>query len=118
MWFTTDRIDLAAALLTLGVPLAEGAGIARMQEGGKEVYGFNFQASVPGVNGMTAGTAGSLWCNWPEFKKWEAEHPEDPFSYLRVAAHNRERILDAVKQSKLVHVVRKDDGKIYLVTER
>ena len=118
MIFTTDKVDLAAAILTLGIPLCEGHGLGRMEDNGRETCVFNFDANVAGCNGMTASSIGALWCNWPAFKEWEAKHPEDPLAYLRVASHNRERILDWVKQCKLVHLVRKEGGKVYLITEK
>ncbi len=118
MWFTTDKVDLAAALLALGVPLSDGNGLGRMQDGGRETCVFNFPGDAKAINGMSPGEIGALWLNWPAFKEWEKLHAEDPLCYLRVASHNRERVLDWVKQCKLTHVVRQPDGKVYLVTEK
>jgi len=117
-YFTTDRVDLAAALMTLGVMPTEGNGMGRMMDGGRETCVFNFDAAAKACNGMNPGEIGGLWCNWQAFKEWEAKNPEDPLAYLRVASHNRERVLDWVKQSKLTHVIRKPDGKVFLVTEK
>lgn len=117
-YFTTDRIDLASAMLTLGLTPCEGNGLGRMMDNGRETCVVNFPADAKACNGMTPSEIGGLWCNWQAFKAWELEHPEDPLAYLRVAAHNRERLLDWVKQCKLTHVIRKPDGKVYLVTEK
>lgn len=110
----TNNLELAAALYTLGVPQFE-IPVLHEHSTGKDVTVWCFQDRVEAVNKLLADKIAGVW-EWEKFKAFEAANPDDPLSYLRVAFHNRERLLDQAKQGKQLHVVTRDSGKTYLVT--
>jgi hypothetical protein len=86
--FITNNIKLACALLTMGHKLKENESCC-IEENGKTEVNFIFEDTNNAVS-MDA-------------KKWkgglEGMDQEEPMAYLWAYAHNRDRLLDAIKQS-------------------
>jgi hypothetical protein len=86
--FITNNIKLACALLTMGHKLKENESCC-IEENGKTEVNFIFEDTNNAVS-MDA-------------KKWkgglEGMNQEEPMAYLWAYAHNRDRLLDAIKQS-------------------
>lgn len=101
---TVRSTELAAALVTLGVPLAPGGAIEKViKPGGDELHLFHFETGRGGEALVQA------WQN----DQWEAANPEHPLSYVRAAFHNRNRLMDAMKQAVPLRVVERK-GRIFL----
>lgn len=86
--YTTNNIKLACALLTLGHETMPSENSVFEENGNKQVV-FVFKDQ----DGKASQTA----------QKWQkgfsAMTEEEPLAYLYAYAHNRDRILDAVKQA-------------------
>jgi len=86
--FLTKNIKLACALITLGHKV-RGDESCVVEENGKQEVHFTFDDT----GGLVSADA----------KKWnkglEAMEPESNLAYLWAYAHNRDRLLDEIKQS-------------------
>ena len=86
--YITNNIKLACALLTMGHKLKDNESCC-IEENGKTDVNFIFDD----VNNSVSMDA----------KKWkgglEGMDQEEPMAYLWAYAHNRDRLLDAIKQS-------------------
>lgn len=86
--YVTNNIKLACALLTVGHKLKD-QGSCCIEENGKTEVTFLFDD----VNGLVTTDA----------NKWKAGLEkmdlEEPIAYLWAYAHNRDRLLDTIKQS-------------------
>jgi len=86
--YITNNIKLACALLTMGHKLKDSESCC-IEENGKTDVNFVFD--------NTGGSVGK------DAQKWkgglEKMDMEEPFAYLWAYAHNRDRLLDIIKQS-------------------
>jgi hypothetical protein len=100
--YITNNIKLACALLTMGHKLKDNESCC-IEENGKTDVNFIFDD----VNNSVSMDA----------KKWkgglEGMDQEEPMAYLWAYAHNRDRLLDAIKQS--VPMVRVRSGSKILL---
>jgi len=100
--YITNNIKLACALLTMGHKLKDNESCC-IEENGKTDVNFIFDDTNNTVS-MDA-------------KKWkgglEGMDQEEPMAYLWAYAHNRDRLLDAIKQS--VPMVRVRSGSKILL---
>lgn len=103
-FLTVRDINLASALAAFGVPFYKPNPITRMNEYGREIVRFNFESTDQGSE---------IIKQWAD-KDFVANNPEHPLAYVFAYMHNRERLLDLVKKSLVVHVEHKG-GKIFFV---
>jgi len=86
--FFTKNLKLACALLTMGHKLKEGQSCS-IEENGKTELSFIFDNTNSAVS--------------QDANKWiaglEKMDLEEPLAYLWAYAHNRDRLLDIIKQS-------------------
>ena len=86
--YVTNNIKLACALLTIGHKLKD-EGSCCIEENGKTDVTFLFDD-----------TNGSVTADANKWKSGlEKMNPEEPMAYLWAYAHNRDRLLDTIKQS-------------------
>ena len=100
--YITNNIKLACALLTMGHKLKDKESCC-IEENGKTEVNFIFEDT----NNLVSADA----------RKWkaglESMNLEEPLAYLWAYAHNRDRLLDVIKQS--IPMVRvRSGGKILL----
>jgi len=86
--YITHNIKLACALLTVGHKLKD-EGSCSIEEQGKTTQNFVFDDTGGGVSADARKWLGGL----------EAMNLEEPMAYLWAYAHNRDRLLDTIKQS-------------------
>ena len=93
--FRTEDAWLAAALITLGcrpfLSDSQGAILRTVAPDGRENCNFLFE-STPEVK-----TLSRLWLN---IEQTQVEQPEHAICYLHALMHNRNRCIDAVKQTR------------------
>lgn len=110
-FITTNSLALAAALLALGIPFFDGHPFVKTRSEKGENYTFFFQ-DVSNCGKFRTAEYMAAW-NDPTFHE---THPEDPFSYIKCAFTNREKLLDKVNQGlDLVMIER--NGKIALISK-
>jgi hypothetical protein len=110
---TVQDIWLAAALASFDVPFYQPDPIRRVRKDGREICLFNFESGGPGARG---GTGAEIVKQWAD-KTFIESNPEHPLAYILAFTHNRERLLDLVKQSPQVQIEQKG-GKIFFVPIR
>ena len=101
---SVQDIWLASALLSYGVPFFKADPIRRIREKGKEVCHFNFEVTDTGKE---------ICKNWLD-KSFCDKNPEHHLAYIHATMHNRERLLDLVKQSPTVEIVQ-SGGRVFFV---
>lgn len=101
----TTNIDLAAALAAVGVPLRKNNPV-RILTGHKDRRAFFFEQASPCGKFRTLDLI-RAWDN----KQWHRDHPEHPFAYVKVALHNRHRLIEYIKGSVPIFVAEKH-GKL------
>jgi hypothetical protein len=93
--FRTEDAWLAAALITLGckpfVADNQGAILRTVSPDGRENCNFLFESSEQVKN---------LSRLWLDMERTQIEQPENPLCYLWALMHNRNRCIDAVKQTR------------------
>lgn len=101
---TVQDIWLASALSSFGVAFYQPDPIRRIIKNGKEICLFNFEPSDLGKE---------LIKQWGD-KSFIDQNPEHPLAYIKAFTHNRERLLDLVKQSPQVQIVQKGSRIFFL----
>jgi hypothetical protein len=86
--YFTNNIKLACALLTMGHKLKDSESCC-IEENGKTDVNFIFDDIGNEVSRDASKWSGGL----------EKMNPEEPLAYLYAYAHNRDRLLDTIKQS-------------------
>jgi len=86
--YITNNIKLACALFTLGHKFIEGESCVLESDNKRDIqFAFNDAGNLVSIDAQ----------------KWkgglEAMTPEEPLAYLWAYAHNRDRILDEIKQA-------------------
>jgi len=110
--FTTEDAWLAAAMITLGcAPYSgDGGAIARIvRPDGQEQCLFIFAADS---------RCDDLARKWAAIDKLREAEPEHPLSYCHAMMHNRQRIIDAVKQKRRLVFRTLADGRMAFATEK
>ncbi len=108
-WAQTRDINLASALASFSeVEFADEMPVAKFQdhEKNQEFSVFRFKVSSKVEEVMR------LWDS-PDLM---TAHPEHPVAYMKAYMHNRNRLLDVVKQGNVWHMVKKA-GRIYFVNK-
>lgn len=108
----TTNTQLAAALAAMGIPfdtkpcsVVQGDGIA---SGGRITWYFGPRSECGQYS------TAELMAAWDD-RDWHRKHPEHPFSYIKCAFQNFQRLLDKVKNDVPLGCVRQR-GKIALIS--
>jgi hypothetical protein len=103
--FRTEDAWLAAALITMGCPpfMADGQGavLRTVNPDGKELCNFLF---------VSTDEVKDLARKWLHIENTMAQEPEHPICYLHALMHNRNRCIDAVKQTRRLVFAKKMIG--------
>jgi len=107
--YTRDT-KLAALCCTLGIPLRQEDPIVRIIEDGRERVTYYFE---------TNSTCGK-WtfkdvCNAFKDDGLPNSDPENPINYIKMAFHNRERLLDLINKAQPLGMINKG-GKCLLIS--
>lgn len=101
--YTTNNLKLACALFTLGHKFRDGESSIIESDNNKQIY-FVFDDTGSLVSSDARKWAGGL----------EAMEAEEPLAYLWAYAHNRDRLLDEIKQAiPMVRIVSGDKVLLY-----
>ena len=103
-FLTTRDTNLAAALASFGIPFFAPDPIRRVMQDGVETVSFNFEPTKQ---------AQEIAKNWQNAGFMEA-NPEHPLAYIVAFHHNRNRLLDLIKQAPAVQIIQKN-GKIFFI---
>lgn len=110
-YIETKNLSLAAALITLGVPLSDETPFVKIKSVQGEQYTFYFE-DVTACGQYRTIDLIKAWDN----ATFQEDEPEHPFAYISCAFKNREKLLDTVKQAIALVLIQKN-GKGALVSE-
>lgn len=107
---TTD-INLAAALLTMGVLPLEENHFQKVKSARGETSVFHFQTATSCGKYKTKDLM-----EWWGDDQFESENPEHPFAYIKVFHRNKNGLLDWVKQA-IATIIVEQDGRYIIMSE-
>ncbi len=105
----TSNTTLAAALTAMGIPLSDRPFIKVAEDGLRERTVWFFEPQSECGKYKTK----ALIEAWSD-DAWHLKNPEHPFSYIKCALINRERLVDKVKSNAPLACIRRN-GKIAFI---